>query len=132
MDFNPRYRNNNERGEERRQDNAVYSKKIKAGKKRTYFIDVRETKGKDYFSTITESTRRQEDDTFIKHKIFLYKEDFNRFAAALNETIDYVKTELMPDYDYDEFVRRHEEYEEEQNRLNNSTEEKEEKDGDNW
>ncbi len=129
MDFNPRYRNN-ERGDDRRQqDNAVYSKKIKAGKKRTYFIDVRETKGKDYFLTITESTRRQEDDTFIKHKIFLYKEDFNRFAAALNETIDYVKTELMPDYDYDEFVRRHEEYEEEQNRLNNSTEEK---DGDNW
>ncbi len=134
MDFNPRYRNEQRGGDERRQqDNAVYSKKIKAGKKRTYFIDVRETKGKDYFLTITESTRRQDDDTFIKHKIFLYKEDFNRFAAALNETIDYVKTELMPDYDYDEFVRRHEEYEEEQNRLNNAnpTEEKE-KDGDNW
>lgn len=48
---------------------------------------------------------------YERHKIFLYKEDFNRFIAGLEEAINYVKTELMPDYDYDEFDRRQEEYE---------------------
>ncbi|MFM7912928.1 MAG: DUF3276 family protein, partial [Bacteroidota bacterium] len=38
---------------------------------------------------------------YVKHKIFLYKEDFNKFLSGLQEAIDYVKTELMPDYDYD-------------------------------
>lgn len=89
---------------------SVYSKKVRAGKRRTYFFDVRRTKGEDYFLTLTESTARQ-DGGYERHKIFLYKEDLNRFIEALEETANYLKTELMPQYDYDEFARRQEEYE---------------------
>ena len=89
---------NNEKKQE-----SVYSKRIKAGKRRTYFFDVRETKGNDYFLTITESRKRFNDDGYDRHKIFLYKEDFNKFAKALNEAIDFVKTDLMPDFDFDAF-----------------------------
>lgn len=95
---------------DRRQD-SVFSKKIRAGRRRTYFFDVRSTKGNDYYLTITESTRRMEDDHYERHKLFLYKEDFNRFVEGLEEVVKYIKTELMPDYDYDEFARRQEEYE---------------------
>lgn len=90
---------------------SVYSKKVKAGKRRTYFFDVRKTKGEDYYLTLTESTRKFNDDGFERHKIFLYKEDFNRFLEGLQEAIKHVKEDLMPDYDYDEFTRRNEEYE---------------------
>jgi len=89
----------------------VYSNKVRAGKRRTYFFDVRETKGKDFYVTLTESTKRFNDDGFERHKIFLYKEDFNRFLEGLQDVIDHIKTDLMPDYDYDEFTRRHQEYE---------------------
>jgi hypothetical protein len=106
--------------DKRQQQEIVYSQKIKAGKRRTYFFDVRRTRGDDFFITITESTRRMEDDVFIRHKIFLYKEDFNRFMQAFGETIEFVKTELMPDYDYDEFTRRYEEYDEENNNNENN------------
>ena len=87
----------------------IYSKKIRAGK-RTYFFDVKSTRGKDYFLTITESKKSFEDGNYVKHKIFLYKEDFNKFVEALNETVQYIKTDLMPDYDFDEF--KHESNEE--------------------
>lgn len=89
----------------------MYSKKVRAGKRRTYFFDVRRTKGDDFYLTLTESTKRFNSDGYERHKIFLYKEDFNRFLGSLEEVIEYVKTELMPDYDYDEYTRRHEEYE---------------------
>ena len=92
---------------------SVYSQKVRAGKRRTYFFDVRQTKGDDYYVTLTESTRRFNSDGYERHKIFLYKEDFNRFMAALNDVVDHVKTELMPDYDYEEYTRRHEEWEKE-------------------
>jgi hypothetical protein len=82
----------------------VYSTKIRAGK-RTYFFDVKETRSNDYYITITESKRRFSGDGYEKHKIFLYKEDFNKFMGRLTETIDYVKTTLLPDYDYEEFDR---------------------------
>ena len=88
----------------------VYSEKIKAGK-RTYFFDVRSTRANDYYITITESKRRFNGKGYDKHKIFLYKEDFNKFLASLSQTIDHVKTELMPDYDYEEFDRRKIDYE---------------------
>lgn len=68
----------------------VYSKKVRAGK-RTYFFDVKATRSNDYYITITESKKRLEDGVFIKHKIFLYKEDFEKFAEGLKETVDYVK-----------------------------------------
>jgi hypothetical protein len=97
----------NERNQ--RKNDSVFSRKMRAGKKRTYFFDVRRTRGDDYYLTLTESTRRFEGDGYERHKILLYKEDFNRFLEALEETVNYIKTELMPDYDYDEFARRHEE-----------------------
>jgi len=68
----------------------VYSKKVRAGK-RTYFFDVKATRSNDYYVTITESKKRFEDGAFIKHKIFLYKEDFEKFAEGLNDVVDYIK-----------------------------------------
>ncbi|WP_207493751.1 DUF3276 family protein [Aridibaculum aurantiacum] len=82
---------------------SVYSKRIRAGKRRTYFFDVRATRSNDYFLTITESRKRFNDNGYDRHKIFLYKEDFNKFIKALNEAVDYVKTDLMPDFDFDAF-----------------------------
>ena len=87
---------------------------MRAGKRRTYFFDVRKTKGEDYYLTLTESTRKFNGEGYERHKLFLYKEDFNRFVDHLQDVIDHVKTELMPDYDYDEYTRRHEEYEAQQ------------------
>ncbi|MDQ1139639.1 DUF3276 family protein [Pedobacter agri] len=69
----------------------VFSKKVRAGK-RTYFFDVKATRSGDYYLTVTESKKRLEDGVFVKHKIFLYKEDFEKFAEGLNETVDYIKT----------------------------------------
>ena len=75
----------------------MYSKRVPAGK-RTYFFDVKATRGNnDYYLTITESKRRQDrDGNFIydKHKIFLYKEDFEKFADGLNEAVAYIKKQL--------------------------------------
>lgn len=88
---------------------SVYARKVKAGKRRTYFFDVRQTKGDDFYITITESTRRFNDEGYTRHKIFLYKEDFNRFMESLTDVVEHVKTELMPDYDYEEYARRYEE-----------------------
>ena len=80
---------------------GFFSKKLRAGKRRTYFFDVRSTKQGDFFLTITESKKKFDSDGYESHKIFLYKEDFKKFVEALNETLDHVKTELMPDYDYE-------------------------------
>ncbi|MCB0572082.1 MAG: DUF3276 family protein [Phaeodactylibacter sp.] len=99
----------NERNQRRFE--SVYSKKVRAGKRRTYFFDVRKTKGEDYYLTLTESTKKFNGDGYERHKIFLYKEDFNRFLESLQEAINHVKDHLMPEYDYDEFARRHQEYE---------------------
>ena len=82
---------------------SIYSKRIRAGKRRTYFFDVRSTRGNDYYLTITESRKRFTGEGYDRHKIFLYKEDFNKFIKGLNEAVDYVKTELMPDFDFDAF-----------------------------
>ncbi len=86
-----------------RKQESVYSKRIKAGKRRTYFFDIRETKGNDFYLTITESRKRFDSDGYDRHKIFVYKEDFNKFVKGLVETVDYVKTDLMPDFDFDSF-----------------------------
>ncbi len=90
-------------GSEGRSNDSIFSKRIKAGKRRTYFFDVRATRGNDYFITITESKKRFEDGGYDRHKMFLYKEDFNKFLAGLTETINYVKTDLMPEFDFDSF-----------------------------
>ncbi len=100
---------------------SVYSTKVRAGKRRTYFFDVRKTKGEDYYITITESTKRFNGDGYDRHKIFLYKEDFNRFVESMNEAVNHVKTELMPDYDYEEYERRQKEWEEKNAEENNAS-----------
>jgi Protein of unknown function (DUF3276) len=96
------------------QRDEIYSEKVKAGK-RTYFFDVKATRSNDYYVTITESKKRFNKDnegfTYEKHKIFLYKEDFNKFMEAFNNTINHVKTELMPDVDFAQFDRPREEHE---------------------
>ena len=84
-----------------RKSDSVYSARVKAGKRRTYFFDVRETRGSDFYITITESRKRFDSDGYDRHKIFLYKEDFNKFLRGLNETVEHVKTNLMPDFDFD-------------------------------
>lgn len=115
---------NNRSYEEKRNTESFYSKKIKAGKRRTYFFDVRETRGSDYFITITESKKRFNDDGYDRHKMFLYKEDFNKFLSALTETIDYVKTDLMPDFDFDAFNHDQQnegEYEPSESRANTNS-----------
>jgi hypothetical protein len=84
----------------------VYSHKVKAGKKRTYFFDVIKTRSNDYYLTLTESTRRPDGNGYNRHQIFLYKEDFNRFADGLMDVINHVKKDLLPDYDYDQFAHK--------------------------
>ena len=72
----------------------IHSKAVRAGK-RTYFFDVKATKRNDYYLTITESKKRfNRDGRFFyeKHKIFLYKEDFEKFVEGLNEVVDFIKT----------------------------------------
>ena len=87
----------------------LYSQRVRAGK-RTYFFDVRTTRGGDYYVTITESKKVFNDDGFYyqKHKIFLYKEDFNKFQDAVNGTLNHVKEELLPEVDFSEFDREYE------------------------
>lgn len=82
----------------------IFSQRVKAGK-RTYFFDVKATRSNDYYLTITESKRKFKDDGFFyeKHKIFLYKEDFGKFLEALQSSVDHVKSELLPDVDFDQF-----------------------------
>lgn len=107
-DNSPTYNNSNGQNNDRNNE-SIYSKRVKAGKRRTYFFDVRATRGNDYFITITESKKRFEDGGYDRHKMFIYKEDFNKFLAGLAETIDYVKTELMPDFDFDSFSHENDE-----------------------
>ena len=83
----------------------AYSMKLRAGRKRTYFFDVRPTRSEDYYLTITESKRKFDGEGYERHKIFIYKEDLNKFIAVLNNTVDHIKTDLMPDYDFDSFHR---------------------------
>ena len=80
--------------------NEVLSRAVRAGK-RTYFFDVKATKGDEKYLTITESKRKFNADngTFIyeKHKLFLYKEDFNKFKNALGAMLNFIETGEMPD-----------------------------------
>jgi hypothetical protein len=79
-----------------RNGDDVYSKPVRAGK-RTYFFDVKATKNNDYYLTITESKRRVDKDgkfVYDKHKIFLYKEDFEKFSQGLEEIIQYIRERI--------------------------------------
>ena len=82
------YKNDNRRDD-------IFSNPVRAGK-RTYFFDVKATKGDDYYLTITESKKKFSDDgkfSFEKHKLFLYKEDFEKFADGLKGAIDFIQEE---------------------------------------
>lgn len=94
---------------EDRDKEKIYSKRVRAGK-RTYFFDVKATRGNDYYLILTESRRNLQGDsyTYEKQKMFLYKEDFAKFIEALQETIDHVKTQLMPNVDFTQFDQREE------------------------
>ena len=73
----------------------IFSQVLRAGR-RTYFFDVRETKAGDYYLTITESKKFTHDDGsfhYKKHKIYLYKEDFDEFSTMLNLATKYVLDE---------------------------------------
>mgnify|MGYP000537968738 CR=1 FL=1 len=81
---------------EEREREEVFSKAVKAGK-RTYFFDVKETKQGERYITITESKRKFDNDggtfSYEKHKIFLYREDLNKFQRALSEAADFAQQE---------------------------------------
>lgn len=84
---------------EQRERDEVFSKAVKAGK-RTYFFDVKETKSGEKYLTITESKRKFNENngqfSYEKHKIFLYKEDHQKFINALKGTIDFIETGIEP------------------------------------
>src|ERR1700712_25613 len=103
---------------------SVYSKRIRAGKRRTYFFDVRATRSNDYYLTITESRKKFEGEGYDRHKIFLYKEDFNKFIKALGEAVDYVKTDLMPDFDFDAYNHDQQDQQDQQGSSENESEER--------
>lgn len=94
---------------EEREKEKIYSKRVRAGK-RTYFFDVKSTRGNDYYLTITESRRHPQGDgfTYEKHKMFIYKEDFDKFLEALQGTVDHIKNELMPEVDFSQFAQKEE------------------------
>ena len=106
------YSEDYERGHpQERGSEDVYSKPVRAGK-RTYFFDVKTTKGNnDFYLTITESKRRQERDgsfTYDKHKIFLYKEDFEKFSEGLQEAVHYIMHDLLHDQPIRQYPSREE------------------------
>lgn len=94
--------------ESNNEQHEIYSRKVKAGK-RKYFFDVKQTRNNDYYLIITESVKQQPNEDrynsnrYTKHKIFLYKEDLNKFLEALNQTTDHMKNVLMPEYDFNQF-----------------------------
>jgi hypothetical protein len=78
----------------------IFSRAVRAGK-RTYFFDVKATVGEEYYITITESKRRFNNEQgkffYEKHKLFLYKEDFDKFALGLSDTVEFIRTGQAPE-----------------------------------
>ena len=103
--------------EEKREQEIVYSRSVKAGK-RIYYLDVRKARNNDLYLSITESKRRQaegeEVPTFEKHKVFLYKEDFAHFVEGLQDVIGYVQAQLGEIEERPEFVPEEREAENEE------------------
>ena len=86
----------NERKEDMEERDKIYTKAVKAGK-RTYFFDMKKTRNEDFYLTITESKRKVDVEgvqNFEKHKVFLYKEDFEKFTEGLTEVINYIKVAM--------------------------------------
>jgi hypothetical protein len=106
------------RDRDNRDKNEIFGKQIKAGK-RSYFIDVKSTNKGDYYLVITESKKKFiEEGKFVydKHKIFIYKEDFEKFTDTLTEAIDFIKKEQP--FDSAEYAERRRLYYEERNNNN--------------
>jgi len=99
-----------EENDNRQQREEIFSVVVRAGK-RTYFFDVKETRAKEKYLTITESKRRFNNDSakffYEKHKLFLYKEDFDKFAEGLTGVIDFIKTGNVPDLSFLENEREY-------------------------
>jgi len=96
---NQSHSNDRDGGGGGRYRDEVYSKRVPAGK-RTYCFDVKTTRsGRDFFITITES-KRVDEESYEKHKIFLYKEDFGKFVRAIHEVIGHIQEECLPDYEF--------------------------------
>lgn len=106
--------------EELKDHGKVYSERIKAGR-RVYFFDIKPTRSGDYYLVITERKWSGDDGSSEKHRIFLYKEDLNKFSSAINKAINHMKEELMPDFDFSKFDR------EAENLLEEKSETEEEK-----
>lgn len=89
-----------EKKEKARDREEIFSRTVRAGK-RTYFFDVKSTRSEEYYLTITESKRRFNNDQgkffYEKHKLFLYKEDFEKFANGLNDAIEFIQTGNAPE-----------------------------------
>ena len=85
---------------EKRGRDEIFSKSVRAGK-RTYFFDVKVTRGDEKYITITESKKRFDNEQgkffYEKHKIFLYREDFEKFTEGLNEAVHFVETGETPE-----------------------------------
>lgn len=112
------YGNSGGYGNRRRPEprDEVYSKQVRAGKRR-YFFDVRDTRGGDFYLTITEMKRSNfEGEAPEKHKLFLYKEDFTKFVQGLQDTIDYIKSNLLSPEQLDDLERGDAQYEEDERR----------------
>ena len=78
----------------------IFSRTVRAGK-RTYFFDVKATRSNEYYLVLTESKRRFNNEQgkfyYEKHKVFLYKEDFEKFARGLREVIEFIETSNKPE-----------------------------------
>lgn len=104
----------NKRSEDRREPEIAYSRAVKAGK-RIYYLDVKKAKNDDLYLCITESKKRHsfedEQPQFEKHKLFLYKEDFNHFTEGLEDVINFVKSQVGTIEDREEWVKPEEDAE---------------------
>lgn len=98
---------------ESRFNQEIHTQKVRAGK-RTYFFDVKSTRNDEYYLTITESKKRYGENgkfSFEKHKIFLYKEDFNKFADCLEDVISYIREHQPPEEEMDNDEKKEEKVE---------------------
>ncbi|HNW70134.1 MAG TPA: DUF3276 family protein [Bacteroidales bacterium] len=105
---------------ERNDRDEIFSKAVRAGK-RTYFFDVKSTRSEDYYLTITESKRRFNNEQgkffYEKHKLFLYREDFEKFIKGLNDTVTFINTGEKPAPDPEEELMHSEDYDVNQNNM---------------
>lgn len=85
---------------ENKEREEIFSRVVRAGK-RTYFFDVKSTVGEEFYLTITESKRRFNNEQgkffYEKHKLFLYREDFEKFALGLSDAMEFIRTGKAPE-----------------------------------